>query len=619
MADETNDEPKGQLYHLATLRKADPFKQAPPKDAVGSHAYEPEDEFTQWYVGGQANGQLLMPPYLPASLVRLCQENNTLGPCIDAMVTNCDGTGFDFEADDNEANDREDDSKIDALKEFFHEPWPGESFLTQRQELRRDLERTGNAYLEVLRNVVGEVIFLRRVDAKMMRIVKLDTAVPVEKTIKRGGVELKVTVMVRERRFVQLLNGITLVYFKEFGASRDLDKKTGNWAQPGQQLDASLRASEIIHFTVNIDAHTPYGVPRWVGQMPSVLGSRKAEEFNLDFFDNGGIPPALIILEGGALVPDTRKALENKVVFGPAKDKNRIQILEVQATGGSMDKVATARVTVERFGDAGSQDSMFEKYDDKCEVRVRRAFRLPPIFVGAAQDYAFASAVASYTVAEAQVFKPERDEFDEIISMKLLPALGFAGYRMKSKPLVIEDATLKLQGIETAISTQAVDMEDVIGEINDATGTNLKFKEPPAPAPMILDAAGKPMPAVTHGTTDKGAPAPSTPKGPGTGGSAKAPQLPKVPGVNAPQKLQKALSEGTIALAVDAMGDLRRRDMVALAKDLDLARGLTPEGQESFRKACAELQFVNPDVDLDGLAALMGRTIGVMTCDHQHH
>lgn len=619
MADEKTEAPKGQLYHLATLRKADPFKQAPPEDAVGSHAYEPEDEFTQWYVGGQANGQLLMPPYLPASLIRLCQENNTLGPCVDAMVTNCDGTGFDFEADDNKANDHTDDSTIEALKEFFHEPWPGESFLTQRQELRRDLERTGNAYLEVLRNIAGEIVFLRRIDAKMMRIVKLDEAVPVVKKLRRRGVDVEVTVMMRERRFVQLLNGVTLVYFKEFGASRELNKRTGNWAKATEQLDAALRATEIIHFTVNIDAYTPYGVPRWVGQMPSVLGSRKAEEFNLDFFDNGGIPPALIILEGGTLVSEARKALEQKVVFGPAKDKNRIQILEVEATGGTWEKVATARVTVERFGDAGSQDSMFEKYDDKCEVRVRRSFRLPPIFVGAAQDYAFASAVASYTVAEAQVFKPERDEFDEIISMKLLPALGYEGYRMKSKPLVIEDATLKLQGIETAISTQAVDMEDVIGEINDATGTNLKYKEPPAPQTGALDANGNPLPAVTQAATDQGAPAPSKLKEPGTGGSANAPQPPKVPGVNAPQKLQKSFSDGVISLAFEAMGDLRRRDMVSLAKDLDLARGLEPNDQQSFRKACAELQFVNPDVDLDGLAALMGRTIGVMTCDHHTH
>jgi hypothetical protein len=33
---------------------------------------------------------------------------------------------------------------------------------------------------------------------------------------------------------------------------------------------------------------------------------------------------------------------------------------------------------------------MFEGYDAKCEVRVRRSFRLPPIFVGEASDYSFA-------------------------------------------------------------------------------------------------------------------------------------------------------------------------------------------------------------------------------------
>ena len=107
---------------------------------------------------------------------------------------------------------------------------------------------------------------------------------------------------------------------------------------------------------------------------------------------------------------------------GEAKKNNRVQVLEVEPAGGGLNQpTPQARVTVERFGADRQQDSMFEKYDERCEERVRRSFRMPPIFVGQSKDYNFATAFASYTVAEAQVFKPERDEFDEMISMKLLP------------------------------------------------------------------------------------------------------------------------------------------------------------------------------------------------------
>ena len=42
--------------------------------------------------------------------------------------------------------------------------------------------------------------------------------------------------MKRERRYCQLVNGVSLMYFKEFGAKRDLHKKTAVWAPLGQRL-----------------------------------------------------------------------------------------------------------------------------------------------------------------------------------------------------------------------------------------------------------------------------------------------------------------------------------------------------------------------------------------------
>ena len=317
----------------------------------------------------------------------------------------------------------------------------------------------------------------------MMRMLQLDEPVPVEKTVKRRGKDQKITVMQRERRFCQLVNGISLVYFREFGSSRDLNKTTAKWAEKGQRLPANVRATEIIQFKALPDAHTPYGVPRWINQTPSILGSRRAEEYNLEFFDNGGIPPVLILLQGGTMQPETKNALEVKMGRGSAQSRNRVQVLEVMPSGGTFNSPNNARVTVERFGAERQDDAMFENYDDKCEERVRRAFRLPPIFVGAAEDYSFATALASYAVAEAQVFKPERDEFDEIITLTLIRAMGYPEYKLISKPLVIEDAALKLDGLGVAISTNSADMEDVIYEINEAVGTNIKYEKPPEPDP----------------------------------------------------------------------------------------------------------------------------------------
>lgn len=505
--DKKEDEaaPRGQVLKFTGFGLPDGSKL--PDSAVRSNAVEVEDEFKNFYLGSGGNNEreIIVPPFNPRVLRRLCSENNALQPCIDAMVTNIDGTGFEFTRDDLAPEDADKDPEILKLWDFFLQPWPGETFIQQRKRLREDLEQTGNAYLEVIRNARDEIVFLRPIDAVMMRMVRLDDPYPALKTVKRNNTVQRIRVAVRERRFVQMVNTQKLVYFKEFGSDRDLDKDTGRWSAVGTRLPFKKRATEVIHLFINQDAATPYGLPRWINQMPSVLGSRKAEEFNLDFFDNGGVPPVLILLQGGVLGAQTREAIQ-KQNQAPAKQKSRMMVIEAEPTGGGLDSPGTARVTVERFGSERQNDSMFEKYDDKSEQRVRRSFRLPPIFVGAAEDYSFATAYTSYTVAEAQVFKPERSEFDDIITLKLLPALGAAeGYMMRSLPMQIEDITMKLKGIEMLWKTGHANLKDVVREINRTINSNIKFEEtytapePPQGGTTVPGQATNPKTGVPHG------------------------------------------------------------------------------------------------------------------------
>ncbi|QIG76976.1 capsid portal protein [Rhizobium phage RHph_Y1_11] len=452
---------------------------------ANSNAKETEDQFKNYYLGGSAGNSyaVIKPPYSQDQLWRLSQENNSLLPCIDAYVTNIDGTGFVVTADDLKPEDADKDPEIKALWDFFNEVWPGESFISVRKKVRRDRHTVGNGYMEIVRNLAGDVTFIRHVDAKTMRIVQLDEPTPVTKMFKRWGKELEITTYIRERRYAQIINqGGEIIYFKEFGATRHLNKRTGAWEAPGAPVPLADRATEILHFIDVPDATSPYGVPRWITQLPSVLGSRKAEEFNMDFFDNGGIPPALVILQGGMLAASTRQQIEN-LSFVKAAKKQRLMVVEAEPTGGTLDQAGTVKVTVERFGTERQNDSMFEKYDDKCEQRVRRAFRLPPIFVGASTDYNFATAYASYTVAEAQVFRPEREDFDDMFSLRVMPFLRVPdaksdrAYRIRSLPLQIQEATTKLEAVKTAMETGYVSPSTIVGTLNEIGGLNMKVEE----------------------------------------------------------------------------------------------------------------------------------------------
>ena len=452
--------------------------------AMASNALQVEDEFNAFYMTGTdgAAGHVLRPPYDPRVLERLTQENNVLGACIDAMVVNVAGTGHRIERETKRADepDEQDDPVACKLETFFREPFPGTSFVTMRRDLARDMERVGYGVLEIMRNAAGEVVFLRNTPARTIRLCKLDAPAPVVRTVSRGGAEMSVAVKVRERRFVQLMAG-QLLFFKEFGASRQLDKHTGQWESADRPVPVQARATELLYFQVGQDPNSPYGVPRWEGQIPSVVGSRAAEENNLTYLQSGGLPPALIVVQGGIVAGEARQALERQ--FAPGQ-KSRAAILEVPATDGMLDKPGTVKVTVERFGHERAGDSMFERYDDKCAERVLRAFRFSPLFLGKSADFNFATAYASYLAAESQVFGPERRLFDEIVTRKLLPKLGGAGYVFRSNPIAIKDVTQQIEALALAAGLPGIDLESVVDQLNKAAELELQFRCSEAPVQL---------------------------------------------------------------------------------------------------------------------------------------
>lgn len=556
-----------------------------------------EDDWSPLY-NGPAGTSIIAPPYEPRTLERLAQENNALGPCIDAMVTNVDGTGFDIEPADAQAEDGKDDENIGRLKGFFEEVFPGTSITELRKRLRRDLETTGNAYIEVLRNATGDLVFLRQIEASRVRLLRLDPPINADKEITRNGKTETVTIAVRERRFVQLIAGKP-IYFPEFGATRDLNKITGTWHKKGS-VPFLKRANEVIHIRLVPDHSSPYGVPRWVCELPSVLGSRKAEEHNLEYFNAGGIPPAMIFIAGGTMGEQTRMALDAKLSQKGAA--HRVLVAEVYGTGGTLDKENPVKVTVERFGGEKANDAMFQAYDERCAQRVREAFRLPPLFLGDASSTNFATAYTAYITTEGQMFKPERDRFDEIMTRMILPEIEGTGYVFRSKPLSIKDTQAILSALTIAAGTQAVEPEDIVTTLNEAVGTSLKYKEPPKPIPAPIGPDGKPVVPKEHPMVD-----------PDTGVAPKDTKLSiptgRLAGV---QKVTKDAPEPMLVLALKVSVAARKGDYVAMARLLKQAEGYREHERVLFERLLALHQFGDPSSDLAGAGSIAGCTATVL-------
>jgi PBSX family phage portal protein len=400
---------------VSDIYKSDPILKAE-KEMLQSNVLQIEDDpFIQLNINtlGEAN-QIIEPTYHPINLTSLAHSNNTLLQAVAAMEVNIDGTGFEIQRRDGKELGDADEAPVTKLEDFFNEPFPGESFVTIRRKLRRDLEATGNGFLEVIRNKAGEIVFLRHMEAKMTRLLRLDQPLPHVRKVKRGGKEFNAKVLERQRRYVQVVGRSMVRYFKDYGVERKLDASNGKWQGTPEELAAletsqpkaagkqaptidnftgtilpGNEATEVIHLTAIPDVLTPYGVPRWINNLPSVLGSRKAEEFNLEFFDHGGLPPAMIMIMGGQLDAKSRDSLTGYLA-GKASIKQRGIVTEIFAASGDLGSAGNVKVAVERFGDERQKDSMFQIYDERCAEHVRIAFRLPPMFLGLSEAYNFA-------------------------------------------------------------------------------------------------------------------------------------------------------------------------------------------------------------------------------------
>lgn len=431
---------------------------------------------------GSGKGNVIVPRFSPVALSLFAEDSPSLAPCISAMEINIDGTGFNIvpsdkmETEDEDGNpiDYEDDPIYKSLVDLFTNPYPGQSLITIRKNLRRDLEQTGNGYIEFLLNNENEVLFFKYLDSRYTRLIeyseqdKTEVSVPVI----RNGREFKARLSKYERRYLYQ-KGSTTRYLKEMGSVRDLNAKTGEWSTKGSRPKLSDRASAVIHFTVDKDHNNEYGLPRWIAQVRSIDGEIQAENLNLNYFNNGGIPPVIVFLQNGTLDKDSKLAL-NAALQGSAESKNRGVVVETQSNGGSLDKAANVGIKVERFSSEQQKDSMFSGYTEGAYKQIKSSYRLPQIFLGRSEDYNYATAYASIVITEAQVFKPERDEFDDIINSRVVSAITDQ-FEFKSKPLISVDMATQVQILSLAKNSNAISNEELIRVGNNLSNLDLNW------------------------------------------------------------------------------------------------------------------------------------------------
>jgi len=399
------------------------------------------------YIQSASGRRILVPPLGEGSLsllADLIDESNILPQCIAAYETNIEGFGHRFEImqglEDEETNvERADknaattfDAEVEALEEFFSYCNPEGSFVELRKKKRHDQEACGFAVWEVIREKPGDVSTpikrLSHIPAHTIRMTVYDPEIVSTQEKRRVGGVIKIEPLPKRFRTyvqIQVSSGKRETrWFKDFGDPRVMDWKTGIFNAKG---DKTRAANEVMVFRSKYHPKSPYSMPRWIGNLPSVLGSRAAEEVNLLYFDNKAVPPLAVLVSGGTLTRATVKRLEQQIedTIKGRGNFHKILILESQASGDviSGQETRAPRITMQPLTGAQMRDAMFMGYDEANRTKSRSSFRLPPLFVGQSDEYTRATAEASAHMAEEQVFRPERVDFDYRLNRWLMPEI----------------------------------------------------------------------------------------------------------------------------------------------------------------------------------------------------
>lgn len=397
----------------------------------------PEEHQETFSNGGALQGEIT-PPYNMYALAKLPFNNNVLGQCIDVMVTNIESYGFRLEYIGPEGEEKSEEAlnEKNELRAFLDYPNGDYSLTELRMRLRQDYETFGNSYMEVTRDKTGKIRSLYHLPAHTMRVVTHDREYTESFSRVRDddGNYRDKPYRRRFRRYIQKIGGVR-TYFKEFGDPRNISVLDGS--ATNQNLPFAETASEVVHFS-RYNPGSPYGLPRWFNQIPSIMGSREAELTNLDYFSENAIPAMVVMVAGGHLTEESMDAIEQTFtnIRGRAA-QNRVAVIEAAGDieAASEDgKVPTPKISLESLSSERQGDALFQEYDHKCREKIRSSFRLPPIFIGESREYNRATSEQSMIMAESQIFAPERRKIDEFFNTKILTQFEPRFWRFKSMP-----------------------------------------------------------------------------------------------------------------------------------------------------------------------------------------
>lgn len=388
------------------------------------------------YRNGYGLFDAITPPYNLYQLASFADTNFANHAAIVAKVQNVVGLGYHFEMTpntqmrvesvDDEAKIAKVKKKIENLKidtsEWLESLNDDESFTMTMKKVYADLEATGNGYIEIGRNVKGEIGYVGHIPAITMRVRR-----------HRDG-------------FVQIISGY-VVYFRNFGAKNP------------NPITADTRPNEIIHLKKYSPLNSFYGIPDIVPAMQAITGDEMAAQYNIDYFQNKAVPRYIVTVKGAKLSADAEDRLFRFLQTGIKGQNHRTLYLPLPAD--TIDnKIEFNMQAIENT----PQEASFEKYRQRNRDDIFIAHEVPSSKIGGSEGGSLAGALGSDRTFKEQYARPAQRELEKVIGKIIRERTDII--EIKFNELSLTDEVAQSQIYERYVKTQVMVPNEVRERLN---------------------------------------------------------------------------------------------------------------------------------------------------------
>lgn len=359
--------------------------------------------------------ELVYPPYSPDMLLALYESNPVFMRCVNQLATDVAGLGWSLQL---KKDKKENKTEFERTQTLLQTPNPEDALRIILKQLLVDWGAIGWFGIEVVRNNKGEITELYHVPAHTLRV------------------------HVSQEKYCQIRNN-KKVWFKKFGLEKDFSSKDGKEGQ----FSLEDRANELIYYRNFYPKSDYYGVPNAISAVGDILGLIGLRDYNLAFFENYGVPSAIIILEGDWEDGSEKTVSEflNKEIRGTDNAHRTLVVTQPDNCTFTYKSLGTE-----------VKEASFRLYEQTRREDILIAYSMPPERVGVHIVGKLGGNVAEEAthIYVQGVVEPLQTDLEDIINNKLLQSEAYE-FKFENIDLRDYDIEIKQMGyqIERAMMT----------------------------------------------------------------------------------------------------------------------------------------------------------------------